>query len=607
MMSEEPDRPTLIYDGDCGFCRIWIDYWQRLTGDHVRYQPFQTSADQFPHIPRTAFESAVHLIWPDGHFASGAQAVFETLAVTPGRAGWLWLYRRMPGFAPVSERAYRLIAAHRDFFYWMTRLLWGKRLQPATFDLTRWLFLKALGLTYFFAYLSFALQATGLIGSNGITPIGDFLQEVHAQFGAQGYLLVPTIFWFNASDTFLQLVAWAGVILSMLLIIGWARRVIVVLLFVGYLSIASAGQVFMSFQWDVLLVEASFLAIFIDFGITIWLYRLLLFRLMFLSGAVKLLSGDPTWHDLTALNYHFETQPLPTVIGWWMHQLPDAVHRLFTLATFCIELILPFFIFFPRHLRMLAGMGIIFLQILILLTGNYTFFNLLTIALCLFLFDDAALRRLVPARLAQRSSASFARRPHSKVTRWAMGTLATLLVIMGVGQLVITLRGEVPQPIGAVMDFLEPFQLVNRYGLFANMTTTRPEIIVEGSNDGQNWQAYEFRYKAGEVTRPPLWVAPLQPRLDWQMWFAALGPYQQNPWFINFLLRLLQGSPDVTHLLENNPFPDHPPRYVRAMLYEYHFTDPATLSSTGAWWRREPIGVYVPPVRLNQLDQPSGN
>jgi predicted DCC family thiol-disulfide oxidoreductase YuxK len=606
-MSEESARPILIYDGDCAFCRIWIAYWQRLTDERVEYQPFQTAADQFPHVSRSAFESAVHLIWPDGRVTTGAQAVFETLALTPGRAGWLWLYRHAPGFAPVSEWAYRLIAAHRDFFYWVTRLLWGKQLQPAAFDLTRWLFLKALGLIYLFAFLSFALQAMGLIGSNGITPVGDFLQEARTQLGAQGYLLVPTIFWFNASDTFLQIIAWAGVILSVVLIIGWARRVVVILLFVGYLSIVTAGQVFMSFQWDVLLVEAGFLAIFIDFGVTIWLYRLLLFRLMFLSGAVKLSSGDPTWHDLTALNYHFETQPLPTVFGWWMHQLPDALHRLSTLVTFVIELILPFFIFFPRHLRMLAGAGIIFLQVLILLTGNYTFFNLLTIALCLFLFDDASLRRLIPSRLARRAPLAFARRPHSRLARWAMGALAALLVITGLAQIVVTLHGELPEPIGAVMDFLEPFRLVNRYGLFAIMTTMRPEIIVEGSNDGQNWQAYEFRYKAGDMNRPPLWVAPLQPRLDWQMWFAALGTYQQNPWFINFLLRLLQGSPDVLQLLDKNPFPDHPPRYVRATLYDYHFTDPATLSSTGAWWRREPIELYVPPIALNQPDQAPAN
>ncbi len=606
-MSDEPVRPILIYDGDCAFCRIWVDYWQRLTNERVAYQPFQTAADQFSDIPRTAFESAVHLVWPDGRVTSGAQAVFETLALTPGRTGWLWLYHHAPGFAPISERAYRFVAAHRDFFYWTTRLLWGKQLLPAAFDLTRWLFLKALGAVYFFAFLSFALQATGLIGSNGILPVGEFLQAIHAQLGAQAYVLVPTIFWFNASNAALQIVAWAGVILSVALILGWARRVAVILLFVGYLSIVSAGQIFLSFQWDVLLVEVGFLAIFIDFGVTIWLYRVLLFRLMFLSGAVKLLSGDSTWHDLTALNYHFETQPLPTVIGWWMQQLPDGIHRFFTLATLGIELVLPFFIFFPRHLRMFAGAGIIFLQVLILLTGNYTFFNLLTIALCLFLFDDAALQRLIPARLAGHAPSTLSRRPHSRLARWAMGLLAALLVIMGLAQIVGALRGEVPEPLGAVMDFLSPFRLVNRYGLFAVMTTTRPEIIVEGSNDGQNWQAYEFRYKAGDVHRPPLWVAPLQPRLDWQMWFAALGSYQQNPWFSSFLLRLLQGSPDVLQLLDKNPVPDHPPRYIRATVYDYSFTDPATLSSTGTWWRREAIGPYVPPITLNQPDQSSGN
>ncbi len=598
-MNEEPVRPVMIYDGDCTFCRTWIEYWQRLTGDQVEYAPFQAAADRFPHIPRSAFESAVHLIWPEGSVFTGAHAVFKTLACVPRYRWLLGAYDRFPGFAPLTERAYRLVAAHRDFFYWLTRLLWGKRLQPATFDLTRWLFLKALAIVYFCAFLSFALQATGLIGSNGILPVGEFLSQVQGQFGSQSYLLAPTIFWLNSSDAFLQIVAWAGVVLSMLLLLGRARRAVVVLLFVGYLSIVNAGQEFMSFQWDVLLVEAGFLAIFIDFGVTIWLYRLLLFRVMFLSGAVKLLSGDPAWRDLSALNYHFETQPLPTVIGWWMHQLPDGLHRLSTLATFIIELILPVFIFFPRHVRMFAGMGIVFLQMLILLTGNYTFFNLLTIALCLFLYDDAALQRFIPARLARRSSAAFARKPPSRFARRAMGVLAALLVFTGLAQIVITLRGDVPDPIGTVLGLIEPFHLVNRYGLFAVMTTTRPEIIVEGSNDGQTWQAYEFRYKAGDVTRPPLWVEPLQPRLDWQMWFAALGDYQSNPWFVQFVLRLLQGSPEVLALLAHNPFPDRPPRYIRAELYDYDFTDPATLASSGAWWRRELIGLYLPPVALN--------
>ncbi len=598
-MSEEPARPLMVYDGDCAFCRTWIEYWQRLTGDRVDYQPYQTAADQFPQIPRLDFEAAVHLIWPDGSIFKGAHAVFKALTCVPRYRWMLGLYDRVPGVAPLSEWAYRLVAAHRDFFYGMTRLLWGQRLPPATFDLTRGLFLKALSVVYFFAFFSFAQQATGLIGVSGILPVGEFLQQAQAQLGSGGYLRAPTIFWLNSGDAFLQIVAWVGVILSILLLFGLARRVVVVLLFVGYLSIVNAGQDFMSFQWDILLLEAGFLAIFIDFPITVWLYRLLLFRLIFLSGAVKLLSGDPTWHSLTALNYHFETQPLPTVIGWWLHQLPEWAQRLSTASALTIELAVPFLIFFPRHVRMLVGWVIIFLQMLILLTGNYTFFNGLTIALCLFLFDDAALRRVTPQRFAERSHRAFAQRPQAKAARGVMGVLAALIVILGVAQIALVLGVEAPEPIGVVMDFVEPFHLVNRYGLFAVMTTTRPEIIVEGSNDGQAWQAYEFRFKPGEVMRPPGWIAPLQPRLDWQMWFAALGDYRSNLWFVHLVLRLLQGSPEVLALLEHNPFPDRPPRYIRAELYDYHFTDPATLNASGAWWRRELIGLYLPPVALN--------
>ena len=597
-MNEEPTRPVMIYDGDCAFCRTWIRYWLQLTGERVEYAPFQTAADRFPQIPRSDFEAAVHLMWPDGRVSKGAQAVFQTLALMPNRAWPLWLYDHVPACASIGEWAYRVIAAHRDLFYRLTLLLWGQDVQPATFSLVRWSFLKALGLIYFFAFLSFALQATGLIGSQGILPLGEFLQQVQSQAGSQSYLLLPTIFWFNSGDAFLQIVAWMGVGLSVLLIVGLARRVVVVLLFVGYLSIVNAGQVFLAFQWDVLLLEAGFLAIFIDFEVTIWLYRLLLFRLMFLSGAVKLLSGDPTWHNLTALNYHFETQPLPTVIGWWVHQLPEEVHRLSNVIMFGIELALPFFIFLPRRPRMLAGAGISAFMILILLTGNYAFFSWLTMFLCLFLFDDAALRRFTPQRFIERARRVFVHQTHSRLARWAVGALAAVLITLGVFRLVGTFGGDVPEPIGAVSDSLEPFHLVNAYGLFAVMTTTRDEIIVEGSSDGQTWEAYEFRYKAGDLKRPPLWIAPLQPRLDWQMWFAALSDYQSNPWLVNFAVRLLQGALEVLALVERNPFPDRPPRYIRAVLYDYRFTDPATLNSTGAWWRREPIGLYLPPIAL---------
>jgi hypothetical protein len=514
----------------------------------------------------------------------------------------LWLYDHVPGVAPITEWAYRIVAAHRDFFYQVTRVLFGTHLEVPTFSLARWLFLKALGIVYLFAFWSFAQQALGLIGSKGILPANEFLQAVQSQLGARSYAVVPTIFWLNASNTFIQLLPLIGILLSILLIFGIGRRVMPVLLFVAYLSIVSAGQDFMSFQWDGLLLEAGFLAIFVGAStIDVWLFRWLLFRLMFLSGAVKLLSGDPNWHNLTALDYHFETQPLPTMLGYVAHQLPDGLHQLMTIGVFATELIVPFLIFTPRWPRMLAACAIIVLQVLIFLTGNYTFFNVLTIALCLFLFDDLALQRIAPKRLVDRARRVLSGQRRSLVgRRIAIGVAVSIGLVSG-SQLIDIFGGRVPSPLIDVLETIAPFRIVNTYGLFAVMTTARHEIVVEGSNDGTAWLPYEFKYKPGDVSRPPLWVEPFQPRLDWQMWFAALGTFRQNSWFGAFLVRLLQGSPDVLALMDRNPFPTAPPKYVRAFVYDYHFTNFAKLFAQGAWWQRDRVGVYFPPIALSDL------
>jgi hypothetical protein len=323
---------------------------------------------------------------------------------------------------------------------------------------------------------------------------------------------------------------------------------------------------------------------------TVWLYRWLLFRLMFSSGVVKLTSGDPTWRNLTALSYHYHTQPLPSPVAWYADKLPLGFQKASTLMTFAIELLVPFLIFLPRRARHLAAVGIIGLQLLIMLTGNYAFFNILTIALCVFLFDDADLSRL---KLRARRMSAPPRRLMTAVT--------VLIIVLSLLQLSASLLNWLPGPAAPLLRLAQPFGIVNSYGLFAVMTTTRPEIVVQGSNDGQTWRDYEFRWKPGKLTRRPMWVAPYQPRLDWQMWFAALGSYQNNPWFINFMVRLLRGSPEVVALLREAPFPDRPPKYVRAELFEYGFTDAVTRSRTGAWWERQPRGLYLPPITLDDV------
>jgi hypothetical protein len=363
----------------------------------------------------------------------------------------------------------------------------------------------------------------------------------------------------------------------------------------------------MSFQWDLLLLEAGFLSIFIGYSrVVVWLFRWLVFRLMFLSGAVKLLSGDQAWRALTALGFHYQTQPLPTPLAWVMSGFPMWFDRWEAAFVFVIELIAPFLIFTTRKLRFVAAFSLIALQVLIFLTGNYAFFNLLSIALCVFLFDDTALRRVLPERL--RAFALLAEEVSGRrlmVRRTLAGSLALVLVLLSGSAMILTLFGTLPGTARTAMTLASPFGIANSYGLFAVMTTTRPEIIVEGSDDGANWKPYEFKYKPGNIYRGLPFVAPHQPRLDWQMWFAALGTYRENPWFVNFEARLLQGSPSVLKLLAYNPFPAKPPRFVRAQIYDYRFTDWETRRRTGAVWRRELMGTYLRPISLDDLTSAS--
>jgi lipase maturation factor 1 len=592
-------RPLLIFDGDCSFCRAWVECWKDLTGDRVEYSPLLEVGERFPQVSQDQIRSAVQLVLPGGEVRSGAHAVFTTLASLPDWRWMLWSYERLPGVAAVCDAAYRTIATHRSALYWITRLLWGVPLRREAYHVTAWLFLRSLGAIYLAAFASFGVQASGLIGSHGVLPASEFLGAVHESLGAAAYWNIPTLLWLNKSDSSLRMVWIVGVGLALLLLLGVNARVLRVALFAFYLSLDTAGQIFMSYQWDALLLEAGFLAIFLGSEVVIVkLFRWLLCRLMFLSGAVKLLSGDPAWRHFTALPVHYQTQPLPTPLAWYFYQLPAWFHRISVGFVFFVELVVPLFVLAPRRIRLFAGLAITLLQLLIFLTGNYAFFNPLTITLCLFVLDDAALDHALPKRLLARvrSHAHFAWRP--VWWRTLCGLVAVFVLFVSGFLMVGELSGRHWAPAESVIRAVGPFEIVNSYGLFAVMTTTRPEIIIEGSNDGTIWLPYEFRYKPGDLTRAPIWVQPHQPRLDWQMWFAALGNYQTDPWILNFLTRLLEGQPEVLNLLRHNPFPGAPPRYVRAMVYDYRFASPAERRTSGDWWKREIRQNYVPPVSL---------
>jgi predicted DCC family thiol-disulfide oxidoreductase YuxK len=592
-------RPLLVYDGDCSFCAYWAHYWQKLTVDQVDYKPFQQVAEQHPAIPRTEFQRAVQYFAPDGRRASAAEASFLTLSHAHGKAVWLALYRNVPVFAAVSERVYAFIAAHRSGAYRVSLCLWGKDHIPPRYDVASFLFLRLFGLIYFSAFVSFGVQALGLIGSHGILPLTEMIDAVGRNAGAARFYFMPMVFWWSAGDAAIQAVCWSGAGLALLLTFNLLPRSSLLLLHVLYLSLLYAGQSFMAYQWDVYLLETGFLALILAFATVpgIWLLRWLLFRFIFMSGVVKLLSGDPNWRNLSALSYHFLTQPLPTPLAWYAAQLPSSMLKFATGSMLVIELVLPLLIFCPRRLRFGAAFGILLLQSCILVTGNYNWFNLQTMLLCLLLFDDAALRRILPERLVRLLPAPADRAVPRRAASVTVRALALLIVFCSLVQMDLRFGGSPPAAAQKVDQLIEPLRIVSGYGLFAVMTTQRDEIIIEGSNDGIEWREYEFRYKPGDLMRAPPWNIPHQPRLDWQMWFAALDDPRGLRWFSGLLRRILENEPSVTTLLANNPFPDKPPIYVRASFYDYTFASRSDRAK-GFWWERRLLGLYFPAVRL---------
>ena len=492
---------------------------------------------------------------------------------------------------------------------------------PPSLRLTRWLYLRLLGVTALCAFLSMWVQMKGLFLSDGIAPAGDFMEAVRAHADAKGwsalgcFLRLPTLAWLSAGDGALTAMVAAGAIASLLLIADVAPGPMIAILWLTYLSLVNVGDVFFGFQWDALLIEALFASLFLapwrlrprlggdrePPAAGVWLIRLLLFKLMLLSGAVKLIASDHTWTRFEALDVHFFTQPLPTWTAYYAHHMPHWMHVAMLLVVFAVELLLPFLVFAPRRLRMAFGAGTMFLMVGIGATGNYGFFNLLTFALAVMCFDDRLLTRLVPRRLRGRvpdpeiPGERMARRWGSRALWGAAG----FLLLLGALQANRRLRRD--SDLGEwLLARTAPFESVNAYGLFQDMTLQRPEIVVEGSRDGTHWEAYEFRWKPGDPSRRPAFTGPHMPRLDWQMWFAALYGCRGSEWFLGLEAGLLEGRPEVRSLLTRDPFGDEPPRYLRSTLYDYRFTDPGE----DGWWTRREIGPYCPPVSRDDLTAP---
>jgi lipase maturation factor 1 len=485
---------------------------------------------------------------------------------------------------------------------------------------------------FLLALVSWSVQWRGLVGSEGILPLAQMMeniQSVEDRDQSSLFWRVPSIFHWQAHDGFIQFVIGLGMVFAALIIAGLAQGPLLLALWFIYLSLVVTGNVFMGFQWDSLLLEAGLLAAllapwraFSPFQAlrpppraAILLFHWLLFRLMFLSGLVKWTGGDPAWRDFTALFHHYETQPLPNALSWFAHHLPSSLHQSGCVFMHVVELILPFAVFAGRRGRRVAALGFTLLMTAVLLTGNYTYFNLLTLVLCLSLLDDACwplrLRRLFLTRPVSHSSPSLWRQPRE----WPSLAFSFPALLFTLTAADAFLHGRIsglqrllPAPLHALHDSVSPLRSFNAYGLFQSMTRQRPEILLEVSDDGLFWLPLQFKWKPGDLSRRPSQAAPHQPRLDWQMWFAALSPgflperdsHPASPtfWFGQFCTRLLQHKQPVWDLLEPPPIPVESVTHIRARLARYRFTTPEQRSQTGQWWTSEPLGSFSPPLSL---------
>ncbi len=466
--------------------------------------------------------------------------------------------------------------------------------KPSAYLLTESVFLRLLGLVYLSAFGSLWPQILGLIGSRGIVSAATGVTAMRSEVGGwQAFLISPSLFFLGINDNLLLGCCAAGCFFSVLLIAGYFHRLAAFACWLLYLSIVSVGAPFLNFQWDALLLESGALALFAGAPWLVWAYRFLLFRLMFQSGAIKFLSGDVNWSNLHALRFHFLTQPLPNPLAYYFYRAPVFLLDTFTAATLVIELLVPFGLFGPRKVRQLSVALLALLQIVIILTGNYAFFNWLTLALCVWGLDDQTFASGHRFMVVRRTRVSLG----APVFRGLGSVLLAVYLLLSLTQIAAMFRIGLARPFRTVLRATAPFELVNSYGLFAVMTTDRPEIVLQGSNDQTDWRDYSFPYKPGELHRGLPLIAPYQPRLDWQMWFAALGSYSENAWVGNLMYCILVGDPVVLKLLDTPPF-QKPPRYLRAITYDYTFTTPAERRRTGAVWKRSPRGIWFGPVSL---------
>lgn len=473
---------------------------------------------------------------------------------------------------------------------------------------------RALAFVYLTVFWGTAHQFKFLIGERGLQPADLFLARV------PGFWSAPGLFWLNASDGYMAWIAWGGVLLSLAALTGLSERFGTLIsaavwftLWIFHLSFVSVGQTFYSFGWEIMTLEVGFLAIFLGSRdshpptVVIWLLRWVLFRLMFGAGLIKL-RGDACWRELTCMDYYYQTQPIPNPLSWFFHHLPPLAHRIETLFTHFVEIVVPWGILSAwRRPRIAAGVLTVIFQTALILSGNLSWLNYLTLVVTIACFDDAFLKKLTFGRLDRlhpaadpRLRAAFGSASGLPVIRRVvLAAMTALVLFLSIGPVQNLLS-----PRQAMNRSFDPLHLVNTYGAFGSVTKNRDEIILEGTADAQIdsatvWREYAFKAKPGDIRRMPTVVSPAQLRLDWLMWFAAMGSWREYPWILGLTGRLLQNDPEALRQIAGNPFPEKAPLYIRAMLYRYRFTSWAERKATGNWWVREPVGTYFPPLSLD--------
>jgi hypothetical protein len=477
--------------------------------------------------------------------------------------------------------------------------------------LTRFVILRLLGCVYAVAFLAAAKQILPLIGSHGLLPLGLFLDRVQSALGstAAGFFRLPSLFWFVHSDAVLQVAAWAGFALSLVVIAGYANALVMAALWALYMSFVHLGQEWYGYGWEIQLLETGFLAIFLcplldgrpfpkrePPRVVLWLFRWLIFRIMLGSALIKL-RGDVVWRDLSVLYYHFETQPIPNPLSRWFHFQPHWILKGGVLFNYLAELVAPFFAFWPRAARHIAGVIMVLFQITLIIGGNLSFLNWLTIIPALACFDDSFWSKFLPSVLSRRAmNAAAAAQPNVPMQRaaWVLAVIVGLLSIQPMVNLVS------PQQI--MNTSFDPLDLVNTYGAFGSVGRERLNVVFQGTDadapdSSAVWKDYPYAALPVAVDQRPRQIAPYQPRVDWQMWFASMGTVEQYPWTLHLVWKLLHNDAGALSLLGPNPFPQKPPHYIRAVLYRYAFV-PAN-NATHAWWKREELGLWLPPLSVD--------